>query len=509
MSTHTAFPSDQHLTAAASEKGSRRRFPFVARGAQALVAALVTANIAPWVAEVSTGVALTVGAALGILGAAVVAWAVPPAERGGSVLVRRYRPAHLVGAVLTIAMFLAIVGQGRLEGLIALDALALAVAAVGTAWLVAVAINRVVDRPRRVLIVGTGEIAQHLIDSLPEGRRGFDIVGTVDDQSLATGGVARDAAQLGDISDLDHLVRAHSVDLVVFSFIGSPDRELLGAVSACRAAGAQVAVVSRLFEGLQGSLSLCRLEGLPVVVAGGDRPARGTDIAQRATDIALSLVMLILTAPLWAVLAVAIKVESRGPVLYRAKRIGRHEEPFPMLKFRKMFDGAKGPALTMGQDERFTRMGRFLAHSKLDELPQLWNVLKGDMSFVGPRPEDARYVRAHHEAYRRVLAVRPGITGLSQIRYRSEFEHLVGDDFEAFYLNTLLPTKLVIDQYYVDHQSWVLDMKCILWTGVALLRGGELQLSELAGHVAFRQPSSRRLGGNLQHASIDEMSRAA
>ena len=139
---------------------------------------------------------------------------------------------------------------------------------------------------------------------------------------------------------------------------------------------------------------------------------------------------------------------------------------------------------------------------KLDELPQLWNVLKGDMSFVGPRPEDVRYVKAHHEAYRRVLAVRPGITGLSQIRYRREFEHLVGDDFESYYLNTLLPTKLAIDQYYADHQSWALDMKCIIWTAVALLRGGELQLNELASHVTFRQPRERlrRISGGSDQA---------
>ena len=355
----------------------------------------------------------------------------------------------------------------------------------------AAALDRTFGRPRRVLVVGTGEVAQHLVGSLPGGRRGFEVIGTVDRPEPAAGQGTPQTAQMGDVSELGDLVREHEVDLVIFSFIGSSDRQLQDAVGACRAAGAQIAVVSRLFEGLQGSLSLRRLEGLPVVVAGSDRPSRSTQIAQRATDIVLSSALLLLTAPLWAVLAIAIKLESRGPVLYRARRIGRDEEPFAMLKFRKMYDGAQGPALTMGEDERFTRMGRFLAHSKLDELPQLWNVLKGDMSFVGPRPEDVRYVKAHHEAYRRVLAVRPGITGLSQIRYRREFEHLVGDDFESYYLNTLLPTKLAIDQYYADHQSWALDMKCIIWTAVALLRGGELQLNELASHVTFRQPRER------------------
>ncbi|WP_217914888.1 sugar transferase [Miltoncostaea marina] len=508
MSTHAAFQPNPHLAAPVAEGAPRQRVPRLAGACQALVAALVAANMVLWLADVSTTMALSIGAGLGILSAVVVAWTVPPAERGRPVLVRRYRLGHCVGAVLSTAMLLAIAGQAAIDELSALDALALAAAAVGAAWLVAMAIDRTFGRPRRVLVVGTGEVAQHLVGSLPGGRRGFEVIGTVDDQRLPpTGAVEAGAPQLGDVTELGDLVRDHSVDLVIFSFVGSSDRELQDAVGACRAAGAQVAVVSRLFEGLHGSLSLRRLEGLPVVVAGSHRSSRGNEIAQRATDIVLSAAMLVLTAPLWAALAVAIKIDSRGPVLYRAKRIGRDERPFAMLKFRKMHDGAAGPALTMDEDDRFTRMGRFLAHSKLDELPQLWNVLKGDMSFVGPRPEDARYVRAHHDAYRRVLAVRPGITGLSQIRYRREFEHLVGDDFEAFYLNTLLPTKLAIDQYYVDHQSWLLDMKCIIWTAVALLRGGELQLSELASHVAFRQPKAQPV--RLHRAPVDEMSHAA
>lgn len=506
MTTHAGFRTDEHLAAPAQEVAPPHRTPRITALLQSLVAALVAANVLIWVADVSTLTALVVGVAVGIVSTTVVAWTVPPAERGRPVLVRRYRLVHCVGAVLSMAMALAILGQAVVDGLSAFGALIVATTATGSVWLVATAVDAVFGRPRRVLVVGTGEVARHLIDSLPPGRRGFEVLGTVDDQRLPAGVSA--ATPLGDISELGELVRRLRADLVVFGFIGAPDRELQDAVNESRAAGAQVAVVSRLFEGLQGSLTLRRLEGLPVVVAGSTRPSRGTEIAQRATDIALSAVMLILTAPLWAVLAAAIKLESKGPVLYRAKRIGRHEQPFAMLKFRKMYDGAQGPALTMGEDDRFTRMGKFLAHSKLDELPQLWNVLRGDMSFVGPRPEDARYVRAHAETYRRVLAVRPGITGLSQIRYRKEFEHLVGDDFEAFYLNTLLPTKLVIDQYYVDHQSWLLDVKCILWTAVALLRGGELQLSELADHVAFRQPRSGRVA-QVSLASVDDMSRAA
>ncbi|MFN8121233.1 MAG: sugar transferase [Thermoleophilia bacterium] len=474
------------------------------RSAEVIVATLVATNIVIALSDLGTRAALGVGAIMGILSAAVVSWSIPPTERARPVLVRRHRVGHAAGAVLAIAMVLAIAGQGLIDGLTAADAFVISVASVASAWLVGAVMAKAFGHPVRVLVVGAGDVAEHLVDSLPRGRR-FEVVGTVDDHHSETVEGGPVPATLGDIRDLGEVVRNHRIDLVVFSFLGSPDHQLQEAVRECRLTGTQVAVVSRLFEGLDGSLSLRRLEGLPVVVASGHTSRRGSEIAQRVTDIVLSSILLVFTAPVWAVLAAAIKLDSPGPVLYRANRIGQNELPFKMLKFRKMYDGATGPALTLDNDDRFTRMGRFLAHSKLDELPQLWNVLKGDMSLVGPRPEDARYVRAHHEAYRSVLAVRPGITGLSQIRYRSEFEHLVGDDFEAFYLSTLLPTKLAIDQYYVDHRSWLLDMKCLLWTGIAVIRGGELHLSQLASHVVFRpgkdsSKAATATGGAEHHA---------
>lgn len=474
------------------------------RSAEVIVATLVATNIVIALSDLGTRAALGVGAVLGIISAAVVSWSIAPTERARPVLVRRHRVGHAAAAVLAIAMVLAIAGQGLVDGLTAADAFLISAASVASAWVVGAIMAKAFGYPVRVLVVGAGDVAEHLVESLPRGRR-FEVVGTVDDHHSETIDGGPVPVTLGDIRDLSDVVRRHRIDLVVFSFLGSPDHQLQEAVREARLSGTQVAVVSRLFEGLDGSLSLRRLEGLPVVVASGHTSRRGSEIAQRVTDIVLSSILLVLTAPVWAVLAAAIKLDSPGPVLYRANRIGQGEQPFKMLKFRKMYDGATGPALTMDNDDRFTRMGRFLAHSKLDELPQLWNVIKGDMSLVGPRPEDARYVRAHHEAYRSVLAVRPGITGLSQIRYRSEFEHLVGDDFEAFYLSTLLPTKLAIDQYYVDHRSWLLDIKCLLWTGIAVIRGGELHLSQLASHVVFRSgkdssKTATATGGAEHHA---------
>src|ERR671924_1277691 len=131
------------------------------------------------------------------------------------------------------------------------------------------------------------------------------------------------------------------------------------------------------------------------------------DAAKRAFDVVVAALLLVLAGPLILVLAAAIKLESRGPVLFRGRRVGLHGREFRIAKFRKMYDGARGPALTASDDGRFTRMGRFLARTKLDEIPQLWNVLRGDMSLVGPRPEDPSFVEPRLEDFEPVLSVRP------------------------------------------------------------------------------------------------------
>ena len=157
--------------------------------------------------------------------------------------------------------------------------------------------------------------------------------------------------------------------------------------------------------------------------AGHERPAffaaldRGL---KRVLDVVVAASLLVLASPLIAVLAVAVRLESRGPAFYRCRRVGRNGHVLRMLKFRKMRDGASGPALAAPDDARFTRLGGFLARTKLDEVPQLWTVLKGEMSLVGPRPEDPTFVALEREAYDEILSVRPGITGLSQLAFARE-----------------------------------------------------------------------------------------
>ena len=198
--------------------------------------------------------------------------------------------------------------------------------------------------------------------------------------------------------------------------------------------------------------------------------------------------MLLLLAPLFIVIAATIKLESPGGVLYRCRRVGRGGRELQMLKFRKMHEGARGPALVQTKDERFTRLGAFLARTKLDELPQLWNVLKGEMSLVGPRPEDPSFVEQHREAYDAILAVRPGITGLSQLAFARETEVLDPSDPVGHYVSRILPQKMQMDRMYAVQRSFSMDLKILWWTLSAVVARREVAVHRDTGRLSRRAP---------------------
>ena len=182
---------------------------------------------------------------------------------------------------------------------------------------------------------------------------------------------------------------------------------------------------------------------------------------KRIFDIVIATAGLLIAAPLFIVIAIAIKRDSPGPVFFRQLRVGRKRRPFAMWKFRKMPDDLpeQGPMLTARNDQRLTRVGYWLERTKLDELPQLLNVLSSDMSVVGPRPEVPKFVdRASPDLWDQVLSVKPGIFGPNQIRYRNEADlYPPGCDIEAFYLNSILPAKLEVDARYARHAHWLAD----------------------------------------------------
>jgi lipopolysaccharide/colanic/teichoic acid biosynthesis glycosyltransferase len=196
-------------------------------------------------------------------------------------------------------------------------------------------------------------------------------------------------------------------------------------------------------------------------------------IAKRAFDISCALIGLIILSPIFFVCIILAKFQSPGSAFYRAKRVGRYGRIFLMYKFRTMVVNAAsmGSSLTTYEDPRITKTGNFLRRTKLDELPQLLNVLKGDMSIIGPRPEAPVYVKYYTEEQRRVLSVRPGITGPAQLENRDEELKLKGQsDPEQYYITQLLPEKLNIDLNYIENRNLGLDLKVIFKTIWAVIR---------------------------------------
>jgi len=196
------------------------------------------------------------------------------------------------------------------------------------------------------------------------------------------------------------------------------------------------------------------------------------EACRRALDVVAASCGLIALSPLFALIALLIKLDSPGPVFFRGKRVGKDGRLFWVYKFRTMVADATrcGPGITAARDPRVTRIGRFLRRTKLDEFPQLANVLWGDMSLVGPRPEDPRYVALYTPEQRRVLNVRPGITSAASVRFRHEEQLLQVDNWESLYRKEVLPAKLEIELDYVARRSVWRDLGIIAQTILALVR---------------------------------------
>ncbi len=195
-------------------------------------------------------------------------------------------------------------------------------------------------------------------------------------------------------------------------------------------------------------------------------------LIKRAFDVGFTTIATLVLLPLAGIVALAIRISSGGPIFYRAMRIGKGGDPFVAYKFRTMVPNAAamGPGVTHGADPRITRLGRMLRKTKFDEFPQVINVLRGNMSIVGPRPEAPEYVMHYAPEQQEVLRMRPGLTSLAQVLYREEEAILPGEGTEAFYLREVMPQKLALDLYYVRHWSLSLDSAVFVFGVLALLK---------------------------------------
>jgi lipopolysaccharide/colanic/teichoic acid biosynthesis glycosyltransferase len=194
---------------------------------------------------------------------------------------------------------------------------------------------------------------------------------------------------------------------------------------------------------------------------------------KRVFDIIVAAVGILVLFPLLILTALLIKLDSPGPVLFKQQRMGTGFRPFWIYKFRTMRKSpANGPKITIGNDPRITRIGRFLRRTKLDELPQLINILRGEMSIVGPRPEVPQYVQLYQKEYQEILTIRPGLTDLASLKYRDEAALLAkAENPEEEYVTRLLPDKISLAKEYLQRTSFFFDLRLIFKTIIQLVKG--------------------------------------
>lgn len=239
--------------------------------------------------------------------------------------------------------------------------------------------------------------------------------------------------------------------------------------------------------GLEGSLTELRPYSLLQIDASADLVRRADRAIKRGVDLVVSVLALSVLALPFLLVAVAIKLDSPGPVFYRSRRVGFRGRELLMLKFRKMHREAQGIPLTADRDARLTRVGAVLARSRVDELPQLWDVLRGRMSLVGPRPEDPAFVALQREAYAHILRVRPGLTGLSQIAFAEEHKILDPQNILTDYVDRILPQKIGLDTLYARRASLRMDAAVLGWTLAAVVLRKQVAVSRTTGALTLRR----------------------
>jgi len=315
---------------------------------------------------------------------------------------------------------------------------------------------------QRVLIVGTGPVARLVARQImAQHDFGYHIVGCVT-ESADAGTDGLDMPLLGTAADVSLLVLRHQIDRVVVSLSDRrghlPIQELLRA----KLSGVRIEDAATTYERISGKILTDGLAPSWLIFSDGFQASRGTRVVKRLIDVALAAIGLVLAAPLMLLTAAAVWLDSPGPVFYRQVRVGENDRLFTLCKFRSMrSDAEQGtPIWATNNDSRVTRVGRVIRMTRLDELPQLLNVLRGDMSFVGPRPARPFFVQqlaADIPFYAERHAVKPGVTGWAQVKYR--YGSSVEDAME----------KLRYDLYYIKHLSIGFDLTIVIDTVKVIL----------------------------------------
>jgi exopolysaccharide biosynthesis polyprenyl glycosylphosphotransferase len=310
-----------------------------------------------------------------------------------------------------------------------------------------------------VLLLGTGATARRLQKKFVQvPTLGLNLAGFVSEEPGRAGEKLERSQIVGSLEELDWLVRRYKVSEVFVAMPEVSEERVMSIVEMLERMGVLYHVVPRFVHLLSHKIKIESLDSIPLIT----RPDRAQSFIsmalKRGLDVLLSVLILLLGAPLFIVSSILIKRESPGPIFFRQTRIGRDGVPFRMIKFRTIHITAPADAPTPNSphDPRITRIGRFLRRYSLDEVPQILNVLKGDMSLVGPRPEMPFIVKEYGPMERERLRVKPGLTGLWQISYaRGEAIH---DNIDY-------------DIYYIENQSLLLDLMILNLTVFAVVKG--------------------------------------
>jgi Undecaprenyl-phosphate glucose phosphotransferase len=308
---------------------------------------------------------------------------------------------------------------------------------------------------RQALVVGAGRLGRAVVDKLTEHpEAGLVVAGFADDDPAKRAGQYRGVPTLGTTREVAGIVEARRIDTVFLALPLEAHRTMLAVLQDVGRTVADVRVVPDLLQHITFRAGIEDLDGLPVVLLTQVPLTGWMGLVKRSVDLAISAAGLVALSPVLCAIAAAIRIEDGGPIFYRQTRMGLDGRPFEIVKFRSMRVGAEdesGPTFALPDDPRTTAVGRFLRRASFDELPQLWNVLRGEMSLVGPRPERPEFVHEFKHQFPQYMLrhrVRAGITGWAQVH--------------GWRGNTSLTKRIEYDLYYIENWTLSLDLK-ILW----------------------------------------------
>ncbi len=318
----------------------------------------------------------------------------------------------------------------------------------------------------RVVIIGATRSGEKLVEDIRRyPKLGYRVMGFIDDDGRKVGSTLAGLPVMGTYSDIPTVVKREKISGLIISHVTASANEILRVATYSSDVPVTIYMVPSLRDVVTGHLKTQQIFGVPLIVLLQDHMPMWQAQVKRVIDVVISLAILIFGAPIWLTLAAIIRMTSSGPALYKQERVGQYGKPFVVLKFRSMYQDAEkhsGPQWATANDPRITPIGRFIRKTRLDEIPQFINVLKGEMSLVGPRPERQFFIdqlKKEIPWYVRRIKMKPGITGWAQVKHK--YDTTIED----------VKQKLIYDLYYFENMSLVLDLKIILRTIAVVITG--------------------------------------